>query len=419
MENTLETLNKIFMQMSPLFDEKLKRLFLGSCAIVFGHGGVLAVAKKMKMNRDTVAAGKKELLGMGQEREVNVATPRLANRIRKIGGGRKSITQTDEALRGDLESLIEPLTCGNPESPLRWTCKSVRRLADELNKMGHKVSSMTISRELKAMGYSLQGNKKALEGTSHPDRNDQFEYINEQVKMHQEHNRPVISVDTKKKELIGNFKNVGKELCPQGDPIEVNTYDFEDKKLGKISPYGVFDINRNEAWVNVGTDHDTSEFAVESIRRWWLCMGKENYSEATELFITADGGGSNGYRVRLWKQKLQEFANETGLVVNVSHFPPGTSKWNKVEHRLFSYISQNWRGKPLISHEVVVNLIANTTTNKGLIVKCSLDENKYPKGIKVTDAELADILLEKAEFHGDWNYRIIPQIRPQNADIIM
>ena len=407
------------MQMSPLLDEKLKRLFLGSCAIVFGHGGVLAVAKKMKMNRDTVAAGKKELLGREQEREINAKPPRPANRIRKIGGGRKSITQTDRALMEDLESLIEPLTCGNPESPLRWTCKSVRRLANELNKMGHKVSSMTISRELKAMGYSLQGNKKALEGTSHPDRNDQFEYINEQVKMHQEHNRPVISVDTKKKELIGNFKNAGKELCPQGEPIEVNTHDFEDKKLGKIRPYGVFDINRNEAWVNVGTDHDTSEFAVESIRRWWLCMGKDNYTEATELFITADGGGSNGYRVRLWKQKLQEFANETGLIVNVSHFPPGTSKWNKVEHRLFSYISQNWRGKPLISHEVVVNLIANTTTNKGLIVKCSLDENKYPKGIKVTDAELADILLEKAEFHGDWNYRIIPQIRPINAEVIM
>lgn len=403
------------MQMSPLFDEKVKRLFLGACAITLGRGGILAVAKMMQMNRDTVSAGKKELL----EREGNAETSRPANKIRKIGGGRKSIAETDENFSKDLESLIEPLSRGDPESPLRWTCKSVRRLAAELNKMGHKVSHMTISRELEAMGYSLQGNKKVIEGASHPDRNEQFKYINEQVKMHQEHNHPVISVDTKKKELIGNFKNVGKELCPQGEPVEVNVHDFEDKKLGKVSPYGVFDINRNEAWVNVGTDHDTSEFAVESIRRWWLCMGKEHYTETTELYITADSGGSNGYRVRLWKQKLQKFANETGLIVNVSHFPPGTSKWNKVEHRLFSYISQNWRGKPLINHEVVVNLIANTTTNKGLIVKCSLDENKYSKGIKVTDSELADILLDKAEFHGDWNYKIIPQIIPKYAEVIL
>ena len=306
--------------------------------------------------------------------------------------------------------MLEPLTRGDPESPLRWTCKSVRRLANELNRKGHKVSSVTISRELKEIGYSLQGNKKVLEGASHPDRNEQFKYINEQVKMHQEHNHPVISVDTKKKELIGNFKNGVKELCPQKTPIEVKTHDFEDKELGSVRPYGVYDINRNEAWVNVGTDHDTSEFAVESIRRWWLCMGRENYKEATELLITADSGGSNGYRVRLWKQKLQEFANETGLIVNVSHFPPGTSKWNKIEHRLFAYISQNWRGKPLINHEVVVNLIANTTTGKGLKVKCSLDENEYPKGKKVTESELANILLEKAEFRGDWNYKIIPQI---------
>jgi len=407
------------VQMSPIFDERLKRLFLGSCAVVLGHGGILAVAKLMKVNRDTVAEGKKELLGREQEGEVNSKTPRTANRIRKIGGGRKRIAKTDESLRKDLESLIEPLTRGDPESPLRWTCKSVRRLANELTRMGHKVSSVTISRELKEIGYSLQGNKKVLEGTSHPDRNEQFKYINEQVKMHQEHNHPVISVDTKKKELIGNFKNGGKELCPKGEPVEVNTHDFEDKNLGKVRPYGVYDISRNEAWVNVGTDHDTSEFAIESIRRWWLCMGRENYAEATELLITADSGGSNGYRVRLWKQKLQEFANETGLIVNVSHFPPGTSKWNKIEHRLFSYISQNWRGKPLINHEVVINLIANTTTTKGLIVKCSLDENKYAKGKKVTETELTEIILEKAEFHGDWNYRIIPQIKPRNAEVIL
>ena len=419
MDNITEILSKIYMQISPLLDERLKRIFLGSCAIELGHGGILTVSKKMKVNRDTVSAGKKELLRVEQERIAETKIPRTAIRIRKPGGGRKKIIETDEKLRNNIELLIEPLTRGDPESPLRWTCKSVRRLASELNKMGHKVSSVTVSRELKEMGYSLQGNKKVLEGASHPDRNEQFEYINEQVKMHQEHNRPVISVDTKKKELIGNYQNTGKELCPQGKPIEVNVHDFEDKELGKVRPYGVYDINRNEAWVNVGTDSDTSEFAVESIRRWWLCMGKENYEEATEMYITADSGGSNGYRVRLWKQKLQEFANETGIIVNVSHFPPGTSKWNKIEHRLFSYISQNWRGKPLINHEVVVNLIANTTTNKGLLVKCSLDENKYPKGKKVTESELASILLDKAEFHGDWNYKIIPQIKLQNAEVIL
>ena len=411
MENTLEILSKIYVQMSPLLDEKLKRLFLGSCAIALGHGGILSVGNMMKVNRDTVAAGRRELLEIEHERDIGDVATRPASRIRKLGGGRKSMVKVNENFRKALESLIEPLTRGDPQSPLRWTCKSVRRIANELSKMGYQVSSMTISRELKGMGYSLQGNKKVLEGASHPDRNEQFGYINEQVKVHQEHNRPVISVDTKKKELIGNFKNVGKELCPQGKPTEVKVHDFEDEELGKVSPYGVYDISRNEGWVNVGTDHDTSEFAVESIRRWWFCMGRENYPEATELLITADSGGSNGYRVRLWKRKLQDFANETGLIVNVCHFPPGTSKWNKIEHRLFSYISQNWRGKPLINHEVVVNLIANTITSKGLIVKCDLDENRYPKGIKVTDSELANILLEKAEFHGDWNYRIIPQIK--------
>jgi hypothetical protein len=411
MENILEILDQIFRQMAPFFDEKLTRLFLGSCAIALGRGGIISIATQMKMNRDTVASGKKELLKIEHNAVVNEEDSMQAtHRVRRTGGGRKKLLKNDSNLKQDLESLIEPLTRGDPMSPLRWTCKSVRKIAEELCKMGHKVSGMTISRELKAMGYSLQSNSKVLEGTSHPDRNEQFQYINEQIKIHQEHKRPVISVDTKKKELIGNFKNVGKELCPQGTPTQVNTHEFADKELGKVSPYGIYDISRNEAWVNVGTDHDTSEFAVESIRRWWISMGKENYPEATELFITADCGGSNGYRVRLWKQKIQEFANESGLIVNVSHFPPGTSKWNKIEHRLFSYITLNWRGKPLVSHEVVVKLIANTTTDKGLVVKCSLDENHYAKGIEVTKAEFANILLEKAEFHGDWNYRIIPRI---------
>jgi hypothetical protein len=393
MENILEILDQIFRQMSPYFDEKLTRLFLGSCAIALGRGGIISVATQMKMNRDTVASGKKELLQIEHNIVVNgEGSIQATHRMRRTGGGRKKLLEKDSNLKQDLESLIEPLTRGDPMSPLRWTCKSVRKIAGELCKMGHKVSGMTISRELKAMGYSLQGNSKVLEGTSHPDRNEQFQYINEQIKIHQEHKRPVISVDTKKKELIGNFKNVGKELCPQGTPTQVNTHEFANKELGKVSPYGIYDISRNEAWVNVGTDHDTSEFAVESIRRWWISMGKENYPEATELFITADCGGSNGYRVRLWKQKIQEFANESGLIVNVSHFPPGTSKWNKIEHRLFSYITLNWRGKPLVSHEVIVKLIANTTTDKGLVVKCSLDENHYAKGIEVAKAEFANIL---------------------------
>ena len=406
MGNITEILSKICHQISPYLDEKVSRLFLGSCAAALGHGGIGTVAGIAKVNRDTVSAGKQEIERVDNEEYVN----KTKDRTRKSGGGRKKATENNSQLRESLEALIEPTTRGDPESPLRWTCKSSRKLADELCKQGHKVSHMTVSRLLKEMKYSLQGNSKVLEGDSHPDRNAQFEYINEQAKMHQEHNRPVISVDTKKKELVGLFKNVGKEISPQGEPVEVNTHDFEDKELGKVSPYGVYDINRNEAWVNVGTDHDTSEFAVESIRRWWLCMGRMSYPDATEIFITADGGGSNGYRVHLWKLELQKLANEIGLIVNVSHFPPGTSKWNKIEHRLFSYITQNWRGKPLISHEVIVNLIANTTTTKGLVVGCSLDENTYLKGIKVTEEEKASISLEKGDFHGEWNYRIIPQV---------
>jgi transposase len=415
MENIIGILSKICNQICPYLDEKVSRLFLGSCAASLGHGGIGAVANMMKVNRDTVSAGKQEIERVNSEEDIN----KTKSRIRRKGGGRKKAIEKDHQLKEALEALVEPLTRGDPESPLRWTCKSVRKLADELCRQGHQVSYMTVSRLLKEMDYSLQGNSKVLEGTSHPDRNEQFEYINEQAKMHQEHNRPVISVDTKKKELIGNFKNAGKEISPQGSPIEVNTHDFADKELGKANPYGVFDINRNEAWVNVGIDHDTSEFAVESIRRWWLCMGRMSYPEATELFITADSGGSNGYRVHLWKLELQKFANETGLIVNVSHFPPGTSKWNKIEHRLFSNITQNWRGKPLISHEVIVNLIANTTTNKGLIVRCGLDENAYSKGIKVTEEEKANISLEKGEFHGEWNYRIIPQICSRNTEVIL
>ena len=307
-----------------------------------------------------------------------------------------------------MESLIEPVTRGDPESPLRWTSKSVRKLANELKKTGHKTSHRMVADLLREMGYSLQANRKTLEGSAHPDRNAQFEYIYEKVKEFQFCGQPVISVDTKKKELVGDFKNGGRELRPKGDPAKVRVHDFEIRELGKVAPYGVYDQTHNAGWVNVGTDHDTAAFAVESIRRWWVTMGQEAYPDAASLLITADGGGSNGSRVRLWKTELQRLANETGLVVSVCHLPPGTSKWNKIEHRLFSYISQNWRGKPLVSHEVIVNLIASTTTRKGLTVRCELDTNKYPKGTKVTNEELRQVRIIRDQFHGEWNYAIHP-----------
>jgi hypothetical protein len=408
METMLEVFKKIYLHMSPYCDEKLKRLLLGSFAIILGHGGILSVSKIAKVDRQTVAIGKKELLNK-ESNDAKSPVPKEHKKTRRKGGGRKKITEIDLPLRKDLDALISPLTRGDPESPLRWTCKSSRKLAEELCKMGHKISHMTVTQELREMGYSLQANSKVLEGASHPDRNEQFEYINGHAELFQWGHQPVISVDTKKKELIGPFKNAGKELSPKGKPEEVNVYDFPDNELGRVNPYGVYDIARNEAWVNVGRDNDTSEFAVESIRRWWLKMGSGNYPYAKMLYITADGGGSNGYRVRLWKKSLQAFANETGLVIHVSHFPPGTSKWNKIEHRLFSYISQNWRGKPLISHEVVVKLIGGTTTRTGLVVGCEIDENTYPKGIKISDEEMEKISITKSDFHGEWNYRIIPQ----------
>ena len=303
---------------------------------------------------------------------------------------------------------ISRMVALNRSSPLRWTSKSVRKLADELKRMGHKTSHRMVAELLREMDYSLQANRKTAEGSSHPDRDAQFENIHKKVKEFQSCGQPVISVDTKKKERVGDFKNGGRELRPKGDPEKVRVYDFEIPELGKVAPYGVYDQTRNAAWVNVGTDHDTATFAVESIRRWWITMGREAYLGADRLLITADGGGSNGTRVRLWKIELQKFANETGLIISVCHLPPGTSKWNKVEHRLFSYISQNWRGKPLVSHEVIVNLIASTTTRTGLTVKCELDTNRYTKGIKVTDGELGQVNIIRDEFHGEWNYSIHP-----------
>jgi hypothetical protein len=307
--------------------------------------------------------------------------------------------------------LIEPTSRGDPESPLRWTCKSVRKLAQELQRTGHKVSHQTVSQLLHAMGYSLQANRKVLEGSSHPDRNAQFEYLNGAIQLQLGVGEPVISVDTKKKELVGPFRNAGRELRPKGDPEKVRVHDFLIPDLGRVSPYGVYDLGQNEAWVSVGTDHDTAAFAVESIRRWWQTMGRPLYPEATRLLITADGGGSNGFRVRLWKLELQKLADETGLEMAVRHFPPGTSKWNKIEHRLFSAISQNWRGKPLISHEVVVNLIAATTTRTGLKVRSALDQNEYPAGTTVSDAAMETLRLRTEDFHGEWNYSLLPRQR--------
>jgi transposase len=401
-----ELIKKRFELLAPLLNERQLRLYVAAEAAALGRGGISMASQATGISRPTITMGCKELLD--QEAKQAPASS-SAVRARKKGGGRKRTIEVDETLRSDLEGLIEPVTRGDPESPLRWTAKSVRNLADELKKMGHKTSHRMVAELLHEMDYSLQANRKTTEGGSNPDRNAQFEYIHGKVKEFQSCGDPVISVDTKKKERVGDFKNGGRELRPKGNPEKVRVYDFEIPELGKVAPYGIYDQTRNTGWVNVGTDHDTATFAVESIRKWWNTMGREAYPKAGRILITADGGGSNGARVRLWKIELQKFANETGLVTSVCHFPPGTSKWNKIEHRLFSYISQNWRGKPLVSHEVIVNLIASTTTRTGLTVKCQLDTNKYPKGIKVSDKELRQVNVVRDEFHGEWNYAILPQ----------
>ena len=383
-------------------DERLRRLVSAAEAKVLGHGGITAVAESTGVSRRAIHTGLKELESRQLEEKPT------GSRIRRPGAGRKSATEIDPTLQTDLELLVDPVTRGDPESPLRWTCKSLRTLADELGKMGHKVSHTHVGKLLVKLGYSLQGNKKTLEGTGHPDRNAQFIHINEQVTNRLAKGEPVISVDTKKKELIGRFKNNGQTWRPKGDPTEVKVYDFVEE-AGRANPYGVYDIGADEGWVSVGTDHDTAAFAVQTIRRWWQVVGNKAYPNAKELFITADGGGSNGGRVRLWKLELQGLADEVGIPIRVSHYPPGTSKWNKIEHRLFSFITMNWRGEPLISHEVMLNLIANTKTKTGLSVKAELDKREYPKGIKVPDAEFATINMVRDDFHGEWNYSISPR----------
>lgn len=394
-------LQQKFVDLLPILDERSRRLWAAAEAKALGRGGISLVSKATGLSRTTVHQGIKEL---SQSKSLKAETIRL----RTKGGGRKPIAFDNPDILSVLESLVEPTTRGEPESPLRWTCKSTRQLSEALKIKGYKIGRQKVSELLADLGYSLQANRKVREGSCHPDRDAQFQYIYEQVKEFQQFNQPVISVDTKKKELVGDFKNEGREWRPKGKPEIVRVHDFIDKTLGKVNPYGVYDQTANVGWVSVGIDHDTSAFAVESIRRWWKKMGDPSYPKAKRLLITADGGGSNGYRIRLWKKELQQFSNEHKLKVSVCHFPPGTSKWNKIEHRMFSHISMNWRGKPLTSHEVIVNLIANTTTRQGLEIQAEIDKNTYPKGIKVTDAELENINLIKADFHGEWNYSILP-----------
>jgi hypothetical protein len=390
--------------MSPVLDERSRRRWAATEARELGWGGISAVAVATGLARDTIRAGLAEL------RHEQTQPPALPDgRLRRPGGGRKPLTEADPGLTRALDRLVDPVTRGHPESPLRWTCKSTRRLAAELTRQGHPASPNTVAALLRAEGYSLQANRKTREGRQHPDRDAQFAYLNGRVQAFQRAGQPVVSVDTKKKELVGDFTNGGREWQPAGQPEEVRVHDFQDRRLGKAIPYGVYDVTSNEGWVSVGIDHDTARFATASIRRWWSAMGARRFRRARRLLITADGGGSNGARNRLWKVALQDLADELGLALHVCHFPPGTSKWNKIEHRLFCYVTQNWRGRPLTSLQAIVSLIAATTTEAGLLVQAALDTNTYETGIKVSDQELARVNLTPAEFHGEWNYVIAPR----------
>jgi hypothetical protein len=397
-----------FRSLSSFLDERLRRLVAAAESAAVGYGGVSLVARATGVSRRAITEGLKEL---NQQKVSGEPLLPSQSRIRRKGAGRKRTVVKDPSLRTDLDRLVDPATRGDPESPLRWTCKSVRTLAGELRREGHAVSHQTVAELLHEMDYSLQANQKKLEGSQHADRNQQFQYINRKAQRYLKQGEPVISVDTKKKELVGDFKNAGREWHPQGQPEQVRVHDFEIRQPenGKVAPYGVYDLGRNAGWVSVGVDHDTAEFAVESIRRWWRWMGRSSYQKARRLLITADSGGSNGARVRLWKWELQQLADETGLEISVCHFPPGTSKWNKIEHRLFSFISQNWRGKPLVSHQVIIDLIAATTTTTGLTVKSKIDTNFYEKGLKVSDQQMAELQLRREKFHGDWNYKLLPR----------
>ena len=404
MEVTEAGLAQVFSTVLPLLDERQRRVLVGAHAQALGRGGIAAVTRASGMSRTTVS---KAVAEVGSDNGVV-----SHSRVRREGAGRKRLVDTDPDLRADLDGLVEPATRGDPMCPLRWTSKSTGNLAGALASMGHQVSADTVGRLLKQAGYSLQATRKMREGSDHPDRDQQFVYLSQQVAEHLSAGQPVISVDAKKKELVGRKANGGREWQPKGEPVEVDTHDFPDPEIGKAIPYGVYDIAANQAWVSVGDDRDTASFAVCTIRRWWQQMGSLAYPGARRLLITADAGGSNSYRTRLWKVELARFADQAGLDITVCHFPPGTSKWNKIEHRLFSAITANWRGRPLESHEVVVNLIGATTTRTGLKVTAELDHDHYPLGIKITKQQVQALPVTAHDFHGEWNYTIAPNRPP-------
>jgi transposase len=394
-----------FTALAPLLDEQTRRRWAAVEARAIGRGGITRVAEATGLSQTTIRAGLKEL----DFPSTADAHQTASGRLRRPGGGRMPLVDHDPHLLKALEALVDPVTRGDPMGPLRWTCKSAARLALALQNQGHRVSERSINRLLHHLGYSLQSNRKTLEGSQHPDRDAQFQYINRRVKAFQRQQQPVVSVDTKQKELIGPFRQGGREWHAKGQPEAVRVHDFPDKELGKVIPYGVYDMATNTGWVSVGVDHDTAEFAVETIRRWWRSMGRVTYPQAKRLLITADGGGSNGSRNRLWKIELQKLADDIGLRISVCHFPPGTSKWNKIEHRMFCHITENWRGRPLVSREVVVNLLGHTTTKTGLEIHSELNENSYPTGRGVTDQQLEELSIKREKFHGEWNYTLVPR----------
>ena len=395
-----------YERLQPHLGERGTRLWAANEALSFGRGGVRAVAEALTISCKTIMQGKRELPAPSS----HPGSDLVGGRQRRPGGGRKSILAKHPEMRARIEQIVDPATRGDPMKPLRWVSKSLPHIVDELSRQGYRVSTHTVSKMLQEdLDYGMQGLRKTREGSSHPDRDAQFHYINRQCQEFQQRVQPVISVDSKKKELVGDFKNGGREWHPKGEPEPVRTHDFEDKQKGKVTPHGVYDLGRNRGWVSVGIDHDTAEFAVDSIRHWWKRMGQLTYPEAKGLLITADSGGSNSYRARLWKCQLQKLANETRLSITVCHFPPGTSKWNKIEHRMFCHITSNWRGRPLESLEVIVNLIAHTGTSKGLTIDADLNVNSYAKGIKVSNEEMSRLNLRPADFHGEWNYTISPR----------
>ncbi|MGH7964400.1 MAG: ISAzo13 family transposase [Candidatus Binatia bacterium] len=399
----VEGIRRKFQALTMVMDERMRRQWAAAEAMELAWGGISCVSRATGISRTTILAGIRELRGQ----QSSGVFP--SSNIRRPGAGRKPLLESDPELWDALDALVDPTTRGHPESPLRWTCKSTRKLAEELCRQGHPVGARTVASLLYASGYSLQANRKTREGKNHPDRNAQFEHINQQVQRVQKRGQPVVSIDTKKKELVGDFKNPGQEWRPEDEPQEVRVHDFKDKELGKAIPHGVYDMTNNQGWVSVGINHDTAHFAANSIRQWWKKMGQRRFPRASELMITADGGGSNNYRSRLWKVALQNLADQLDFKLRVCHFPPGTSKWNKIEHRLFSYITSNWRGQPLVNLQTIVNLIASTTTTTGLLVQAALDTNVYATGIKVSDEEMAKLRLTPSDFHGEWNYTIAPR----------